>query len=108
MDYRIPWAPLDITKGIDSLLEGRKENRDSARADEYLKIQKANTAIATARESAEEYRRKRDFEAKQAELARAHDIEARAAFPSIAAAARKSMGMGNFMGSPYGIKFEDD
>lgn len=103
--YRIPWAPPSIVPGVDSLLAQRKSNRDEARADEYASIQRENARINQARESAEEYRRKKEFEAKQAELQRAHDIEARNAFPLVAQAAQKSLGYGNYMGQPYGISF---
>jgi hypothetical protein len=103
--YRIPWAPPNILPGVESLLGQINKNRDDSRADEYVRIQKENAAINRARESAEEHRRRVEFQAKQDELKRAHDIEATQALPMLGEAARRSLGYGNAMGKPYGISF---
>lgn len=96
--YRIPWAPLDISRGVADLLGTFQQNRENARANDYLDLARQDRANSERRISAEEKRR-------QDATTRQQAIEAFTARPILERMARRSVSGANE--NPYGIKFEE-
>jgi len=96
--YRIPWAPLDMSPGINMYLAAKNAQRDDARADEYLKLQRESTKNAAERESNALKRQEENDKYRRG-------VDAFNAMPMLHRAALRSVGMAN--ANPYGVRYDE-
>jgi hypothetical protein len=109
-DYRIPWKPLDLGPGIDTLLSERHKREEERRAEENAQTQREFAERNFRSQASKDYREERAWKDMIAEREKADKERKQAAIPVLMAASKayarqygpeNAASMLNAQGNPY-------